>query len=809
MAGPMTKANKRAGSQPPEQARGKAKKQGKKAKKTIGGGTASERALAAAQAAREAKAKAAAEDPAAQAAAPAEAARGSKRRSAARPPAADEDDLPGGTGGLESLLRLRSLLAPPGTHMATAADGGATASSAAVVAASAEAGGDAAKEEEAEAEADDEPAAETAETKAAAAAATAAPASSSAAPAAEPLPEGPDWTSRYHVVDATGMPTPLEELEDPLHPVMERSLRKAGFAALFPVQAAVIPMLLRGSATAFDASSPYSCDVCIAAPTGQGKTLAYAVPIVQSLLGRIRARPRALVLLPTRDLALQVFRVFERLRDGLGKGVAPICAHCLIGQRSFAEEQRALQSRPADVIVCTPGRLNDHYLGREGTLDLSGLRWFVADEADRLLATPSHRWLEILERVCAPRATANNLQRRSAPQKLLLSATMTWNPQKLAMLKLNRAMFFISSRTGQHTTPKELRQRYTLCKVEAKPLAVLHLLQAAATGKLEPNHSQKAVAQSGTTPCRVVVFCASVDTAHRLARLLQLCALLRGEKSEMEPDAIAEFSSTLTQPERTSLLSRFRRGKVNCLVCSDVVARGIDIPEVLAVINYSPPEHLSTYIHRVGRTARAGRIGHTFTILQKKVLPRFEAMLRESADCWERVREYELPADAHETDQDWYSQGLAMLERCLALEGKGQLPPSRALTPEQLQELRASVQDVPGTSSPSAAAAVDENENGAQEDDADNGEESSADEEAESDAEAAKPGSSKKAKKRLQKAAEEVAPSKRRRQRRRSGDAADAESAPPVAEKAASAPAKKEAVKPASLLDFFQASFRR
>merc|ERR1711963_36267 len=96
---------------------------------------------------------------------------------------------------------------------------------------------------------------------------------------------------------------------------------------------------------------------------------------------------------------MQVFRVFERLRTGLGKGVTQICAHCLIGQKSFAEEQRALKARPADIVVCTPGRLSDHFLGREGQLDLSSLRWFVADEADRLLTQTSHRWLDILERV--------------------------------------------------------------------------------------------------------------------------------------------------------------------------------------------------------------------------------------------------------------------------------------------------------------------------------------------------------------------------------------------------------------------------
>lgn len=606
--------------------------------------------------------------------------------------------------GVDALLRLRSMLAPAGfgESAASAALSAAALRGAAGVPPAprrkvSDAQSDKSKEEEEEEEA--EQAVEQQEDTAPA----------EAAP--RPL-EGPDWTSRYHVVNASDAPVPLEQLHWPLHPALMRSLKKAGFRALFPIQAAVLPLLSRGAETnAYDAASPYSCDVCVAAPTGQGKTLAYAVPIVQALLGRLRARPRALVLLPTRDLAVQVFRVFEQLRSGLGPGVAQICAHCLIGQKSFAEERRMLRESPADVIVCTPGRLSDHFLGREGELDLSGLRWFVADEADRLLAQASHRWLDILERVSTPPSASSPLVPRL--QKLLLSATMTWNPQKLALLRLRRAVFFMSSKTGQHATPEELRQRWVTCRGSTKPLGVLHLLADVAAGKLELG-----VDAAAKPPGRAVVFCASVDTAHRLARLLQLLTLTAssssasaadsddeaeddagGEEGErgdapwrlprslQAPAAVAEFSSTLSQAERSSLLSKFRNAKIRCLVCSDVVARGIDIPEVQAVVNYSSPEHLSTYIHRAGRTARAGRSGYAFTFVTKERMPRFEAMLRDSADCWGRIREHHLPARAQDGRQAWYVRALRLLDRCLQLEGKGQLPPGRPLTSADLELL--------------------------------------------------------------------------------------------------------------------------
>eukprot|EP00747_Dinoflagellata_sp_TGD_P211718 gnl/TRDRNA2_/TRDRNA2_84916_c0_seq1.p1 gnl/TRDRNA2_/TRDRNA2_84916_c0~~gnl/TRDRNA2_/TRDRNA2_84916_c0_seq1.p1 ORF type:complete len:777 (+),score=130.75 gnl/TRDRNA2_/TRDRNA2_84916_c0_seq1:295-2331(+) len=554
---------------------------------------------------------------------------------------------------------------------------------------------------------------------------------------------GPDWTSRYHVVAASNPPTPLEELRGCLDPALEGALRKAGIGALFPIQAVVVPLLLRSASAACDEYSAYSCDVCVAAPTGQGKTLAYAVPLVQTLTRRLTPRPRALVVLPTRDLAMQVFRVFERLRMGLGAGVAQVRALCLVGQRSFTDEQKSLEERPPDIVVCTPGRLADHTLGSQARLDLGALRWFVIDEADRLLTQAYHRWLDVLEKVSA--APRQSIGRFGSPlQKLLFSATMTWNPQKLAMLKLRRPLYFFSSQTGKHATPAELKQHWLRCKPGAKPLAVLHLLSCIWGGELGTGG---AGAEDGG---RCVIFCSSVDTAHRLARLLQVCAVLIAEgavassagevdneeavavvdeegagaddlasseedgagDAETEEDveegdaanlsvfkglralpggassAIAEFSSNLTQRERTTLLRKFRKAQIKCLVCSDVVARGIDIPDVQAVINYSAPSYLQTYIHRVGRTARAGRTGHTFTFVRRTETKHFEQMLRKSADCWQRIRRFPLPMDARsvERQEPWYPQALKLLSRCLRFEDGGRLPQSRTLTLRDLAE---------------------------------------------------------------------------------------------------------------------------
>ncbi|CAE7606573.1 DDX51, partial [Symbiodinium pilosum] len=138
------------------------------------------------------------------------------------------------------------------------------------------------------------------------------------------------------------------------------------------------------------------------------------------------------------------------------------------------------------------------------------------------------------------------------------------------------------------------------------------------------------------------------------------------------PCPVAEFSSTLAPKERAVLLRRFRSAKVKCLVCSDIVARGIDIPAVSAVINYTAPSHLQTYIHRVGRTARAGKVGHTFTFVASGDHERFKTMLQQSADCWERISKFTLPSAAR-SQPPWWAEAKQLLQRCLESESKGRL----------------------------------------------------------------------------------------------------------------------------------------
>eukprot|EP00913_Durusdinium_trenchii_P008073 g7570.t1 len=358
-------------------------------------------------------------------------------------------------------------------------------------------------------------------------------------------------------------------------------------------------------------------------------------------------------------LALQVFRVFQSLCKALPSSKRPRL-QCAVGAQAMAQEQQLLKTSPPDILVCTPGRLAEHFLGR----GLEHYFFFVG------------------------------LQRQTVGRRLF-SATMTWDPRKLAQLKLLRPLYFFSSRTGQYATPAQLQQHYLRCPANAKPLAEYVLK------KVEAEHA------------KVLVFCQSVNTAHRLARLLQIACALRGkyraklgEEAEEEeertddelvqvpqakgspealgPGTVAEFSSSLTQKERGKLLKQFSSGKVMCLICSDVVARGIDIPEVTAVVNYTAPAHLQTYIHRVGRTARAGKVGHTFTFVTRGDMDRFEKMLRESADCWERISKFPIPKEARSRKKAWWTPALEALQRCLDLESKGHLSPVKPLAMDNL-----------------------------------------------------------------------------------------------------------------------------
>ncbi|KZV96663.1 DEAD-domain-containing protein [Exidia glandulosa HHB12029] len=407
----------------------------------------------------------------------------------------------------------------------------------------------------------------------------------------------------------------------------KKRLRDLGIRELFAVQTALVPHLLAPAHRALYLPYDPPRDVCASAPTGSGKTLAYVVPVVEMLATRVVTRLRALIVLPTRDLVTQVREVFDALAKGTGLKAASVT-----GASSFAHEQGQLVdshgASKVDVVICTPGRLIDHLDGTP-EFTLQHLRFLVIDEADRLLTQSFQDWLARVLSAIAPTSSASRRDvapaflpleprlhsgpgadppPRSSCQKLLLSATLTRDPGRLAALGLNRPQYFVvASGTDQsavvdevvNAIPEALEEHMVVCEGTDKPLVLSWILRLLLDKEDRP---------------QALVFCKSVEAATRLSVLL----------SSLLPSAsIAAYSSDAPR----ALLESFRAHKVDVLVCSDLVSRGLDVPAVGAVLNYDAPVDARKYVHRVGRTARAGRGGVAWTTLEPQEARWFKGLV--------------------------------------------------------------------------------------------------------------------------------------------------------------------------------------
>uniref|UniRef100_A0A3Q3QTJ6 ATP-dependent RNA helicase n=1 Tax=Monopterus albus TaxID=43700 RepID=A0A3Q3QTJ6_MONAL len=417
-----------------------------------------------------------------------------------------------------------------------------------------------------------------------------------------------------------------------LHPQLVKNLQNNGIKQFFPVQAEVIPAILESAQQGLliGRGGYKPRDICVSAPTGSGKTLAFVIPV---LMERVVREVRALAVLPTKELAQQVCKVFTSYTEGTSLKVV-----MLAGQKSFAAEQASLSEHRggmrrslADIVVATPGRLVDH-INKNSGLCLEHLRFLIIDEADRMIDSMHQSWLSqvvkavyrsgsgpdavsIFRRTEPAYVTAASLSPPQMPvQKLLFSATLTQNPEKLQQLGLHQPRLFSSipshfSTTQPTTTqnqdhfnfPQGLTEYYVPCTLNKKPLLILHFILRM---KLSP----------------ILCFTNSKETSHRLFLLVQLFGGVHA----------AEFSSRLSPGERKKTLKEFEQGKIQLLISTDAAARGIDINGVKCVVNYDAPQYIRTYIHRIGRTARAGKAGLAFTFLLRVQEKNFLQMVVEA-----------------------------------------------------------------------------------------------------------------------------------------------------------------------------------
>lgn len=559
-----------------------------------------------------------------------------------------------------------------------------------------------------------------------------------------------------------------------LAPFLIQNLEGNGFKSFFPIQALVIPDVIASERHVHVRNR----DICVSAPTGSGKTLAFVLPVLNSLAGRRVKRLRALVVLPSRDLARQVYDVFHRYSKGSDLSIG-----LSIGQTDFAAEQCALVageeyinepietrqlryamnpfhaktalhafyggaeidqydyasllrsltqnklrrsaglcpnpfggSSAVDVLVCTPGRLMEHLDSTPG-FTLQHLRFLVIDEVDRLLTQSYQNWIpRIIKAVVEGqeklqtklndigtedigaldpvtwRTHFGHLKQNDYEQKawlnssvcqsvqlrkMLFSATLTKDPRKLASLGLINPKHYdahhikeqqtassnLQNLQGTYSLPEALEELMVECTAEQKPLVLLSLI-------LEQSQRDDATGQPGI----VIVFTSSIDSTHRLARLLQLLFATAGYGPSR---SVAEFSRMMTQKQRSKLMLLCNSqsnapSRIKVIVCSDGMSRGMDIQNVTAVINYDVPSYAKTYVHRCGRTARAGKRGRAITILKGGQVGKF-TKLRHLIDGPDKVKVGGIKKELVQDAVPIYKQCVRTLQKILEAEESKEL----------------------------------------------------------------------------------------------------------------------------------------
>src|SRR5574337_1159000 len=345
-----------------------------------------------------------------------------------------------------------------------------------------------------------------------------------------------------------------------LHPDVLRVLADVGYESPSPIQAATIPPLLQGR------------DVLGQAQTGTGKTAAFALPILSRISPRA-GKPQALVLAPTRELAIQVAEAFQRYAAHIpGFQVLPI-----YGGQSYGPQLHSLK-RGVHVVVGTPGRVIDHL--DKGTLDLSELKYLVLDEADEMLRMG---FIDDVEKVL--HATPPDRQ------VALFSATMPTQIRKIAQRHLKDPVE-VTIKSTAATTPN-IHQRYWFVSGMHKLDALTRILEA------EPFDA-------------MIIFTRTKQATEELAEKLQARGL-----------AAAAINGDIVQAQRERVIQQLKDGKLDILVATDVAARGLDVERISHVLNYDIPYDTESYVHRIGRTGRAGRNGEAILF----VSPRERGML--------------------------------------------------------------------------------------------------------------------------------------------------------------------------------------
>ncbi|KAJ3882306.1 DEAD-domain-containing protein [Lentinula edodes] len=365
-----------------------------------------------------------------------------------------------------------------------------------------------------------------------------------------------------------------------------RALADMGFSTMTPVQAKSIPVLLAGK------------DVLGAARTGSGKTLAFLIPAVE-LLHRLKFKPMngtgIIIVSPTRELALQIFGVAKDLMQHHSQTYGIVMG----GANRRAEEEKL--TKGVNLIVATPGRLLDHLEGTKGFI-FRNLKALIIDEADRILEIGFE---EQMKKIISILPNENR-------QSMLFSATQTTKVNDLARISLRPGPVSIDVDKEESTsTVTTLSQGYVVCPSDKRFLLLFTYLKL--------NRKKK-----------IIVFFSSRNSVKYHAELLNYIDV-----------PVLDLHGNQKQQKRTNTFFEFMNAETGILLCTDVAARGLDIPRVDVIIQYDPPDDPRDYIHRVGRTARAGKVGKSLLFLLESEL----GFLRYLKEAKVPLNEFSFPQE--------------------------------------------------------------------------------------------------------------------------------------------------------------------
>lgn len=412
--------------------------------------------------------------------------------------------------------------------------------------------------------------------------------------------------------------TGVEELSDvrleDLSGELKAACVRAGWKSLVPVQARAIPYLLAGR------------DVMIQSRTGSGKTGAYLLPIMHNIDLQKKAA-QALVLVPTRELALQVAREAQMLA-----GDTEFKTAVVYGGVGYGAQLEAFR-QGAQLVVGTPGRILDHLL--KDTLSLDNLRILIFDEADRMLSMGFYPdMVKIRKYVPAAKIASSMFSATYPPQVVRLAGQFLKNPQLLSL-------------SGDQIHIAEIEHVFYVVPGMRKERSLVRIIEI-------------------ENPVSAIIFCNTKDAVHYLSVVLK--------RFGYDAD---ELSSDLAQAAREKVMARVRRGALRFLVATDVAARGIDIPDLSHVIQYEPPEDPEAYIHRAGRTGRMGSGGVAISLVAEMEKFKLQSIARHYSI---RMEEKQLPGD-EELEQVVAQRVTALLEGRLRARDNLQLERMRRFMP--------------------------------------------------------------------------------------------------------------------------------